>query len=172
MIKTFKTKKGFVLMETIIVMSILSLGLISLYTYFVTIQSNTQTVTEDVNSNLYIAYQIYKYKKRIPDSNYIEISHNKDDSESIIQYTCNNCKSNEQIVDNGEEARLYNTLNIEKIYYTNNISSLFNNLNLDGSTLNYLKTIKNDENIKNNTLTIIVKVRNYDNTSSFAYYQE
>lgn len=179
--------KGFVMIETIIVMSILALGLISLYTSYVLIIKRTQTKNSGNATNTYIAYQINKY---LNDNNLNTYSSNLDTPYYIEiynlggNYVKRDCGiSNEETVCSAsaiissEEKELYLNLNIEKIYYmTKSIKDIFNDniiLLFDGSTINYLNSIKNDANINNYAeRTIIVKTMDDTEKIGFSFYQQ
>jgi type II secretory pathway pseudopilin PulG len=174
-----KNNKGFVMLETIIVISILSLGLISLYSSYVLILRKASTTSSDSSLDTYIAYQIDNYKSfknySITDG-YTEIF--KKEDTYYLRYcskTTATCSGNYSL--STEESKIYSNLGIEKIYYTtNNISDLLESkllLTFDGSTINYLQSIKNDEEINDSAEhTIIVKMQNTGNGSSFSYYQK
>ena len=177
-------KNGFVLIETIIVMSILAIGLISLYSSYVLIIRSTLNNTIEVPKDTYIAYQIhqnynYSFMGLIDKPYYIEIYK---ENESFYQRECgldfsNNpvCSSSLDLDDNQND--LYLNLDINKIYYTNkSLGDLLEKnvlLNFDGTSINYIRSLQNDENIiPEATKTVIVKVDNKSNGYDFSYYQD
>ena len=140
--------KGFVLLETIIVMSVLLIGMILLYSNYNRIFMNSGKISYYDNvEDMYTAYYVYLNKDTI------------------------NTSSNE-VVDVSDNEVLKN-LGIERIYfidkdvftnlYTKEVSSCENldSLNcFDGSTIAYLKSIQNKANIdkckeKKDCLTIV-----------------
>ena len=140
--------KGFVLLETIIVMSVLLIGMILLYSNYNRIFMNSGKISYYDNvEDMYTAYYVYLNKDTI------------------------NTSSNE-VVDVSDNEVLKN-LGIERIYfidkdvftnlYTKEVSSCENldSLNcFDGSTIAYLKSIQNKANTdkckeKKDCLTIV-----------------
>ena len=181
-------KKGFVLIETIIVMSILAIGLLSLYGSFAIIVSNNQKSNVSNAINTYIAYQINDYLNKnnkdkptgeIPSTYFIEISSLNN---SFYRKDCGiisneiRCTSPTNTSISEDEMAIYNNLNIDKIYYflvpinelyAKNLLILF-----DGSTINYIDKIKNDANISLDAeKTIIIKTKESNNIE-FSYYQQ
>ena len=59
--KRLKLRNGFVMIETVIVISILALGLISIYSSYVIILKNINTSNTNNAIDTYIAYQLYPY---------------------------------------------------------------------------------------------------------------
>ncbi len=177
-----RNNKGFVMIETIIVMSILALGLISLYTSYVLIMKRTQNSNSDSATNTYIAYQInnykiYEYASNIDTPYYVEIYrlgnyYLKRDCGILGEaITCS-----ESTVLDTEEINIFLNLNIEKIYYiTRTLRDVFDDniiLLFDGSTINYLNKIKNDVYINNSAeRTVIVKTKENSETK-FSFYQQ
>ena len=143
--------KGFVLLETIIVMSVLLIGMILLYSNYNRIFMNSGKISYYDNvEDMYTAYYVYL---------------NKD----II-----NTSSNE-VVDVSDNEVLKN-IGIERIYfidkdvftnlYTKEVSNCENldSLNcFDGSTIAYLKSIENKSDVdkcaENNDCLTIVKIK-------------
>ena len=154
--------KGFVLLETIIVMSVLLIGMILLYSNYNRIFMNSGKISYYDNvEDMYTAYYVYL---------------NKD----II-----NTSSNE-VVDVSDNEVLKN-LGIERIYfidkdvftnlYTKEVSNCENldSLNcFDGSTIAYLKSIENKSDVdkcaENNDCLTIVKIKR-GNHYYFAKYE-
>lgn len=139
-------KKGFVLIETIIVMSVLLIGMIVLYSNYNKMIINSSKVNYYDNvEDMYTAYYAYKYVNDLTtwtsDNNYEVIS---------------------KIDENLKE--IFDNLNIEKIYYfsKNGFNNIFevneaskkdcsSNKNqllcFDGTTINYLRSIENKNDI-------------------------
>ncbi len=179
----YLNKKGFALIETIIVMSILAIGLISLYGSFALIVRKSQNANSDSATNTYMAYQISKFTndKNYESSNsltttyYIEIllqNNSYFKKECGFMFNEKKCISKGVISD--EEILLYRNLNIDKIYFfLVPIKNVYNDLLelFDGSTINYLNKIKNDINISFTAeKSIIVKTKTNDSIE-FSYYQ-
>ena len=193
--------KGFVLIETIIVMSILAIGLISLYASFSLIIKKTQNLTNDSAINTYLAYQINNYDyyessidetndfNKISNPYFIEIYRLKENYNEY-NYSKKECgiKDNKltcvnslpQNIENSKSfknlnAILYN-LDVDKVYYfVRPLKDIFKNdviLLFDGSTIEYLNKIKNDIYIDANAeRTIIVKTK-HEGEIEFSYYQK
>ena len=158
-----KNKSGFVLLETIIVICILCVGILSIYrTYANLIQRINST---DLNNNAensfkaeYIAPFVVDNYTLEDGAVYMEIDLTEEDNvwvktcwEDILcgDYTLD---LNDQKVK--EEIEAFRTLDISKIYYTKRtildltdyVSPDTNEsilLTLDGSTINYLRKVKN-----------------------------
>ena len=154
--------KGFVLLETIIVMSVLLIGMILLYSNYNRIFMNSGKISYYDNvEDMYTAYYVYLNKDTI------------------------NTSSNE-VVDVSDNEVLKN-LGIERIYfidkdvftnlYTKEVSNCENldSLNcFDGSTIAYLKSIENKSDVdkcaENNDCLTIVKIKR-GNHYYFAKYE-
>lgn len=184
-----RNNKGFVLMETIIVMSVLSLALMTLYSSYVKIMANTKAKNfYDTPEALYIAEAVSRaqlYNKGYLASN---IEDNSDKKATIIKngsaykITCYNaietynqkatCKTSSSLMayQSSGLKRMYDAFNIEAIYVVDALE--FKNLSedkfksvlqfFDGSTIGYLKSIdRSTIDPKNNTYTdlIIVKIK-------------
>lgn len=177
-------KNGFVLIETIIVMSILAIGLISLYSSYVLIVRKTLSNSYEKPKDTYLAYQIAKKINLTPlglvaTPYYEEISLV---GNSYKQRECGLDASNKATCSIYEDVRLddnylYDTLGISKIYFINRsaddlyLSKIL--LTFDGSTINYLNNIRHDESFLEDTAkTIVVKVKSNDMGYEFSYYQE
>ena len=182
-----RNKNGFVLIETIIVMSILAVGLISLYGSFAIIVSNNQNSNVSNAINTYIAFQINDYLSKndkdkptgeISSTYYIEISssnnnfYRKDCGIISNEVRCTSPNGNSI---SEEEKAMYINLNIDKIYiffvplnelYSKNVLVLF-----DGSTINYIDKIKNDANINLDAEKTIIIKTNESKNIEFSYYQ-
>lgn len=152
-----KNKKGFVLIETIIVMSVISLSMIILYsTYNKMLNSYGSISFYDNVEDIYTAYYIYGLSNNLgynSSSQIINVSGN----------TYNDILSN---------------FNIEKIYYFNetDVNKLTNDtldlLKYDGTTINYLNSIKNkiNKNCDSEPCLTIIKISR-DNHYYFAKYE-
>ena len=151
-------KKGFVLLETIIVMSILLIGMILLYSNYNKLFINSGKISYNDNvEDIYTAYYVYQKRENI--------GYNNEDIQSIKVNNLTN-----------EFNDILNNLNIEKIYYfkKNAFNNIFinqngdcNNLNklicYDGTTINYLKSIENkadvDKCVDDDVCITIVKIK-------------
>lgn len=150
-------KKGFVLIETIIVMSVISLSMIILYsTYNKMLNSYGSISFYDNVGDIYTSYYVYGLSGAL----------GYNGSSEVINVSSN---AYEDILSN---------FNIEKIYYFNKndvIKLTDDSLNLlkyDGSTINYLNSIKNKVNKECDSepcLTVIKITR--DNHYYFAKYE-
>lgn len=184
-----RNNKGFVLMETIIVMSVLSVALMTLYSSYVKIMANSKAKNfYDTPEALYIAEAVSRaqlYNKGYLASN---IEDNSDKKATIIKngsvykITCYNAietynkkatcstTSNLMAYQSSGLKRMYDAFNIEAIYVVDALE--FKNLSenkfksvlqfFDGSTIGYLKSIdRSTIDPKNNTYTdlIIVKIK-------------
>ena len=184
-----RNNKGFVLMETIIVMSVLSLALMTLYSSYVKIMANSKAKNfYDTPEALYIAEAVSRaqlYNKGYLASN---IEDNSDKKATIIKngsvykITCYNAietynkkatcstTSNLMAYQSSGLKRMYDAFNIEAIYVVDALE--FKNLSenkfksvlqfFDGSTIGYLKSIdRSTIDPKNDTYTdlIIVKIK-------------
>lgn len=184
-----RNNKGFVLMETIIVMSVLSLALMTLYSSYVKIMANTKAKNfYDTPEALYIAEAVSRaqlYNEGYLTSN----SENNSDKKATIikngsayKIICYNaietykaksaCStiSSRMVYQSSGLKRMYDAFNIEAIYVVNALE--FKNLSedkfksvlqfFDGSTIGYLKSIdRSTIDPKNDTYTdlIIVKIK-------------
>ena len=184
-----RNNKGFVLMETIIVMSVLSVALMTLHSSYVKIMANSKAKNfYDTPEALYIAEAVSRaqlYNKGYLASN---IEDNSDKKATIIKngsaykITCYNAietynkkatcstTSNLMAYQSSGLKRMYDAFNIEAIYVVDALE--FKNLSedkfksvlqfFDGSTIGYLKSIdRSTIDPKNDTYTdlIIVKIK-------------
>ena len=184
-----RNNKGFVLLETIIVMSVLSVALMTLYSSYVKIMANSKAKNfYDTPEALYIAEAVSRaqlYNKGYLASN---IEDNSDKKATIIKngsvykITCYNAietynkkatcstTSNLMAYQSSGLKRMYDAFNIEAIYVVDALE--FKNLSedkfksvlqfFDGSTIGYLKSIdRSTIDPKNDTYTdlIIVKIK-------------
>ena len=184
-----RNNKGFVLMETIIVMSVLSVALMTLYSSYVKIMANSKAKNfYDTPEALYIAEAVSRaqlYNEGYLASN----SENNSDKKATIikngsayKITCYNAietynkkatcstTSNLMAYQSSGLKRMYDAFNIEAIYVVDALE--FKNLSedkfksvlqfFDGSTIGYLKSIdRSTIDPKNDTYTdlIIVKIK-------------
>lgn len=184
-----RNNKGFVLMETIIVMSVLSIALMTLYSSYVKIMANSKAKNfYDTPEALYIAEAVSRaqlYNKGYLASNSED---NYDKKATIIKngsaykikcynaietynqkVTCNTI-TNLMVYQSSGLKRMYDAFNIEAIYVVDALE--FKNLSedkfksvlqfFDGSTIGYLKSIdRSTIDPKNATYTdlIIVKIK-------------
>ena len=184
-----RNNKGFVLMETIIVMSVLSVALMTLYSSYVKIMANSKAKNfYDTPEALYIAEAVSRaqlYNKGYLASN---IEDNSDKKATIIKngsaykITCYNAietynkkatcstTSNLMAYQSSGLKRMYDAFNIEAIYVVDALE--FKNLSenkfksvlqfFDGRSIGYLKSIdRSTIDPKNDTYTdlIIVKIK-------------
>lgn len=184
-----RNNKGFVLMETIIVMSVLSVALMTLYSSYVKIMANSKAKNfYDTPETLYIAEAVSRaqlYNKGYLASN---IEDNPDKkatiikNDSVYKITCYNaietynkkatCSTISSLMayQSSGLKRMYDAFNIEAIYVVDALE--FKNLSedkfksvlqfFDGSTIGYLKSIdRSTIDPKNDTHTdlIIVKIK-------------
>ena len=184
-----RNNKGFVLMETIIVMSVLSLALMTLYSSYVKIMANTKAKNfYDTPEALYIAEAVSR--AQLYNNGYLASNseNNSDKKATIIKngsaykITCYNAietynkkatcstTSNLMAYQSSGLKRMYDAFNIEAIYVVDALE--FKNLSedkfksvlqfFDGSTIGYLKSIdRSTIDPKNDTYTdlIIVKIK-------------
>src|SRR5574344_362212 len=107
--------KGFVMIETIIVMSVLSIGLITLYSSYSLIL--TKTTTKSAYDNSEFIYKTYFIKKMLNELNPSGINNQ-------VYYDASNCWSNTNGSTcvpsvNNSYADVFKTFNVEKIYIMN-----------------------------------------------------
>ena len=184
-----RNNKGFVLMETIIVMSVLSLALMTLYSSYAKIMANSKAKNfYDTPEALYIAEAVSRaqlYNEGYLASNSENNSDKKatiiknDSAYKIICYNAietykakSACStiSSKMVYQSSGLKRMYDAFNIEAIYVVNALE--FKNLSedkfksvlqfFDGSTIGYLKSIdRSTIDPKNDTYTdlIIVKIK-------------
>lgn len=115
-------RKGFVMMETLVVMTALTIGLISIYSSYSVILSRAKISQSHENSDkIYKTYFI---------SNYIK--ENIEISEGLSVYSVDSAPSNIQFI--------MQNFDMEKLYIFNtsqDYTELINNKNLDGSSIAY-----------------------------------
>lgn len=128
-------KRGFALLETLIVITFLSVSLLLLYGTFSNMMSNSQkNILYDDASNIYKAYYLKEYLSLNNLNNKLSIN-------KIKELTCNDfdfpsCK------------KIFNTWNIEKIYITEYDLKEYNKENYSSNFNNYINTLSNKENYK------------------------
>ena len=190
MLVIISNKKGFVLIETIIVMSVLLIGMIILYSNYNKMIINSSKVNYYDNvEDIYAAYYAYKYVNDLTTPAW--------NSNSIYEvYTIPTDTDNE----NDEFKKIFKNLNIETIYYfskggfekifeenTNSCGEKNEDdkdnkdnenqlLCFDGTTINYLRSIENKNDItkcddSNNAPCITVVKINRDGHYYFAKYE-
>lgn len=138
-------KNGFVMIETIVVITILTIGLVSLYASYSLILS--KSVTKSNHDNISYIYKAYHVAKYLEDTNQLTFTGNF----KTVPIT------------DVELINIANTFKIDKIYLAkgaySNIVAKTNLLTLDGSTIFYLNTMDGYINTKTN---VIVKFKEYE----------
>ena len=115
--------KGFVMIETMVVITVLSLGLISLYASFAVILSKVSVRSNYENiDNIYKTYFVKDYLNS---------------PETPACYSASISASCNDVISPGL-ANIMKTFNIQKIYIFKEIPT---GKNYDGSTINYFKTV-------------------------------
>ena len=167
-------KKGFVLIETIIVMSVLLIGMIILYSNYNKMIINSSKVNYYDNvEDMYTAYYAYKYVNDLA-------TWNNDNDYKVI-------KIDDSLGKNFKD--IFSNLNIEMIYYFSKkgFENIFSEkdgncedkpnqlLCYDGTTINYLRSIENKNDTSkcddsNVPCITIVKI-NRDDNYYFAKYE-
>ena len=144
-------KKGFALLETIIVITFLSVSLLLLYGTFTNMMNNSKkNILYDDASNIYKVYYLKEYLK-INNLNSI-LNNKKINLISCDDFEFNSCTN---LLDSLEINQMYITDYDLKEYNENEYSSNFNN---------YITTLSNKENYK---YRFIVEFNN-DDTYSYA----
>ncbi len=169
-------KNGFVLIETIIVMSVLLIGMIILYSNYNKMIINSSKVNYYDNvEDMYTAYYAYKYVNDLT-------NWDSDSSYKIINI--------DDMSDNDNYKGIFKNLKIEKIYFfsKNGFNNIFESTNVDcdknknqllcydGTTINYLKSIENKNEItkcddSNKVPCITIVKINRDDHYYFAKYE-
>lgn len=154
--------KGFVLLETIIVMSVLLIGMILLYSNYNKIFMNSGKISYYDNvQDMYAAYYVYINREVINSNN-----------AKVIDVDNNNILSNLDIV----KIYFINKDIFEKLYDNSNPNcETFDSLDcFDGSTIAYLKSIENKSEVdkcgNNDDCLTIVKIKR-DGHYYFARYE-
>lgn len=146
--------KGFVMIETIIVITILSIGLISLYSSYNLILSKAST--KSYYDNVEHVYKSYFVGKYLEENNYLNFSGNF-----------------KEISISADLIKIAEVFNIDKIYLAKGSYSIISNktnlLKLDGSTINY---IDNMDGYNEDKINIIVKYieENEDDVLNYTYF--
>lgn len=190
-------KKGFVLIETIIVMSVLLIGMIILYSNYNKMIINSSKVNYYDNvEDIYAAYYAYKYVNDLTITPW--------NNNSIYEVITNppNTDTNNMSKNKIEESfkGIFDNLNIETIYYFSKggFEKIFDEndykcgekneddkdnkdnenqlLCFDGTTINYLRSIENKNDItkcddSNNAPCITIVKINRDGHYYFAKYE-
>ncbi|MDD4795062.1 MAG: prepilin-type N-terminal cleavage/methylation domain-containing protein [Bacilli bacterium] len=146
--------KGFVMIETIIVVTILSIGLISLYSSYNLILSKASTKSYYDNAeHVYKSYFVGKY---LEENNYLNFSGNFKDV----------------LIDN-DLINIADAFDIDKIYLAkgsySNITSKNFLLQLDGSTINYINNMDGYDEAKVNIIVKYIE-RNEDEVLNYTYF--
>lgn len=143
-------KNGFVMIETIIVMTVLSVGMISLYATYSLLASKATTKSKYDNAEyIYKTYFIANF-----------IAKNK---------TCKFANNIETITNLNKVAT---SLGANKIYCIMNIPSVVkdNLLNFDGTTIDYLRSIKNNYTATQKLYIVQFKVKDSTDDSLYKTY--
>jgi len=149
-----RNNKGFVMIETIIVITILSIGLISLYSSYNLILSKASTKSYYDNAeHVYKSYFIGKY---LENNGHLNFSGNF-----------------KEILIEGDLIDIANVFEVDAIYVAkgsySNISSKDFLLQLDGSTINYIKDMDGYSEDKNNVIVKYIE-RNEDEVLNHTYF--
>lgn len=146
--------KGFVMIETIIVVTILSIGLISLYSSYNLILSKASTKSYYDNAeHVYKSYFVGKY---LEENNYLTFSGNF-----------------KEIPISADLTNIAEVFNIDKIYLAKGSYSIISNkttlLQLDGSSIHY---INNMDGYNEDKINVIVKYieENDDEVLNYTYF--
>lgn len=147
--------KGFVMIETIIVVTILSIGLISLYSSYNLILSKASTKSHYDNAqHVYKSYFVGKY---LEENNLLNFSGN----------------FKEIPINNADLINIAKVFEIDKIYLAKGSYSVISNktnlLKLDGSSIDY---INNMDEYKEDKINVIVKYieENDDEVLNYTYF--
>lgn len=142
-------KKGFVMIETIIVMSVLAIGLIALYSsYNIILSKASATNYYDEPEDIYKTYMINEFLKNysitsdVSNSNsfYVEIDLDTCKLKSY-KYVSSLSSVKEEDITYCNQLKIYD---VKKIYYFNKFQNINDNslVLLDGYAINYLRIIK------------------------------
>src|SRR5574344_337494 len=144
-----RNNKGFVIFETIIVISILAISLITLYSSYSLIL--TKTTTKSNYDNTEYIYKTYYVAKEYEKKGY-NYTLNVDASRDLNSVVKNNFK-------------------VEKVYFMKMSNDIVNDSNallqFDGSTIKYLRSLSDYNDANKDDTRIIVKYK-VDNVSIFA----
>lgn len=152
-------KKGFVMIETIIVISVLSIGLMALYSSYSIILRRTTTKSSYDNAE-YI-YKTYFINKNLlaSYSDYINLPKTLYDYDKKTSTATGYLSNYKELLEN---------MGVSKIYLTTYNVSNINLLIFDGTTINYLRSIKDDTT--GFSYRLIVKYKNLNATVSEAQF--
>lgn len=141
-----KKRNGFIMIETIVVITILSVGLISLYASYNLILS--KAVNKSYYDNVDYVYKTYMVAKYLTDNNQTYF---------ISNYKIIDINSNQEL------SVIANNFNIEKIYLVkgsySQITSTNNLLQLDGSSISYIKAMDSYDETKINYIVKFVETK-------------
>lgn len=165
--------KGFVLIETIIIICVLCVGLLSIYKSYSSLigRINNDNKNKNIENDYkaeYIAKRMLYNNVSNEDFSYIELTASDKKICNTTGCQASTLEENDSLIINS-----FDTLNIEKIYYTKNDLTEFINtssilLTFDGTTITYLNSIKNSTDEERNiVLNVIVKTKD----KTFGYYQ-
>ncbi len=126
-------KKGFALLETMIVITILATSLLMLYSTFSNmIKNNHKNIYYDNVSNIYKTKFMMEYLKNKGLANYYS-------NEDIKELTCNDFL-------NTDCSKIYNAFNISKMYLTKYNLNNYNKDNYPSYFNNYIDSLANSNN--------------------------
>ena len=164
--------KGFVLIETMIIICVLCVGLLSIYKSYSSLigkinnETNNSIVENDYKAEYIAKRMLYN---NVTDESFSYVKIDK-------QICDNNNDCNSATLDENAKNIIssFDVLNLEKVYYIKGDLNTFIKddsllMNLDGSTITYLNSIKNSliETTGTVVLTVIVKTKD----KTFGYYQ-
>ncbi len=134
-------KKGFVFVETLVVLSVVTVSIVSLYGVYLKISTDIEKREYYDNvSDLYKTNIVRNLININKVNEFIEI--NKNNCESFMDSKCTN---------------ILESLNIDNVYITDKkVSLILEDKNIDNTLKEYLKTI----NTSSNTLYIIINYKN------------
>lgn len=139
-----RKKSGFILIETIVVITILSVGLISLYASYNLIL--TKAVSKSYYDNVDYVYKTYMVANYLIETNQTTFTGNY----KVVNITANSDLNS-----------IATNLGIEKIYIVKGtysaITTPANLLQLDGSSIEYIKSMTGYEETKNNYIVKFVE---------------
>ncbi len=160
-------KKGFILMETIVVISVLSVLLVTLYASY-------SKILTDVNKQDLYDNTEYIYKASIV-RNYLEDNIPSMVYEDSLYYTyCNNFNDSNKCYGadiNNYQSKLFGNLGAEAVYFFKDLMDIdpSNLTGIEPTTLNYIKSLdlKTSETIR---LVIMFKDENNDTDKDVFQY--
>lgn len=166
--------KGFVLIETMIIICVLCVGLLSIYKSYSSLIGKINNETN--NSIVENDYKAEYIAKRMLYNNVTDESFSYVKIDSSAKQICdiNGCTG--ATLDDAANNIIssFDVLNLEKVYYIKGgLNAFINNdsllMKLDGSTITYLNSIKNSLIETTGTVVLNVIVKTKDKT--FGYYQ-